>query len=140
MSIRGRRLAFDYGSVRIGVAVCDPDAILATPLAFLSTTHPKLNQQIEVLLDEYQPIEIFIGYPKHLSGADGESVALVEVFKEKLSLLTEVPLTFVDERLSTLSAAKSLREAGKNSKESKLLIDSMSAVAILEQGLRIEKR
>ena len=140
MSIRGRRLAFDYGSVRIGVAVCDPDAILATPLAFLSATHPKLNQQIEVLLDEYQPIEIFIGYPKHLSGADGESVALVEVFKEKLSLLTEVPLTFVDERLSTLSAAKSLREAGKNSKESKLLIDSMSAVAILEQGLRIEKR
>ena len=75
MSTRGRRLAFDYGSVRIGVAVCDPDAILATPLAFLSATHPKLNQQIEDLLDEYQPIEIFIGYPKHLSGADGESVA-----------------------------------------------------------------
>lgn len=140
MSTRGRRLAFDYGSVRIGVAVCDPDGILATPLPFLSTAHPKLNQQISELIDENQPIEIFIGYPKHLSGADGESVALVEVFKASLSLLTEVPLTFVDERLSTVSAARLLQDSGKSSKESKLLIDSMSAVAILEQGLRIEKR
>jgi putative holliday junction resolvase len=140
MSTRGRRLAFDYGSVRIGVAVCDPDGILATPLSFLSTNHPKLKEQIEDLLEEYQPIEIFIGHPKHLSGADGESVALVESFKNKLSLITELPITFVDERLSTVSAARLLQESGKNSKESKSLIDSMSAVAILEQGLRIEKR
>jgi putative Holliday junction resolvase len=139
MSTRGRRLAFDYGSVRIGVAVCDPDGILATPLAFLSTTHPKLNQQISQLIDEYQPIEIFIGYPKHLSGADGESVALVESFKSRLALLTGTPLTFVDERLSSVSAARLLQESGKNAKESKSLIDSMSAVAILEQGLRLEK-
>lgn len=140
MSTRGRRLAFDYGSVRIGVAICDPDGILATPLDHLSTTHPKLEKHIRDLLDEYQPIEIFIGYPKHLSGAAGESVSLVESFKEQLSLLTQVPLTFVDERLSTVSAAKALKEAGKNTKDSKSLIDSMSAVAILEQGLRIEKR
>ncbi len=140
MSIRGRRLAFDYGSVRIGVAICDPDGILATPLDYLSTTHPKLIQQITALLDEYQPIEIFIGYPKHLSGATGESVALVESFKEQLALLTDIQLTFVDERLSTVSAAKALKDAGKNSMQSKQLIDSMSAVAILEQGLRIEKR
>jgi len=140
MSTRGRRLAFDYGSVRIGVAICDPDGILATPLDCLSTTHPKLEKHIQDLLNEYQPIEIFIGYPKHLSGAVGESVSLVESFKEQLSLLTQVPLTFVDERLSTVSAAKALKEAGKNTKDSKSLIDSMSAVAILEQGLRIEKR
>lgn len=140
MSIRGRRLAFDYGSVRIGVAVCDPDGILATPLDFLSSTHPKLNLHITQLLDEYQPIEIFIGYPKHLSGATGEAVARVESFKHQLALLTQVPLTFVDERLSTVSAAKALKEAGKSSKDSKALVDSMSAVAILEQGLRLEKR
>jgi putative Holliday junction resolvase len=140
MSNRGRRLAFDYGSVRIGVAVCDPDGILATPLPFLSSTHPRLTLQITDLIDEYQPIEIFIGYPKHLSGANGESVALVEKFRESLSSLTKVPLTFIDERLSTVSAARALKEAGKSSKDSRALIDSMSAVAILEQGLLIEKR
>jgi putative Holliday junction resolvase len=140
MGVRGRRLAFDYGSARIGVAICDPDGILATPLDYLSTTHPKLAQHITELLDEYEPIEIFIGYPKHLSGVAGESASLVEGFKNQLALLTQVPLTFVDERLSTVSAAKALKEAGKNAKDAKSLIDSMSAVAILEQGLLIEKR
>lgn len=139
MSTRGRRLAFDYGTVRIGVAICDPDGILASPLPFLSSAHPKLDAQIQELLDEYQPIEVFIGYPRHLSGANGASTVLVEEFKAKLATLTSVRLTFVDERLSTVSAAKLLRDSGKNSKESKLLIDSMSAVEILEQGLRSEK-
>lgn len=140
MSIRGRRIAFDYGAVRIGVAVCDPDAILASPLPYLSTTHPKLDDQIAALFFEYQPISIFIGYPRHLSGASGASVALVEEFKSRISSITEVPLIFIDERLSTVSAARLLKDSGKNAKESKDLIDSMSAVAILEQGLRSEQR
>jgi putative Holliday junction resolvase len=140
VSIRGRRIAFDYGSVRIGVAICDPDGILATPLPYLSTTHPKLDEEIAALLSEYQPIAIFIGYPRHLSGASGASVALVEEFKAKISLITKVPLIYIDERLSTVSAAKLLKESGKNTKESRELIDSMSAVAILEQGLRSEQR
>ena len=140
MSTRGRRLAFDYGSVRIGVAVCDPDAILATPLPFLSSNNPKLKSEIAALIEEYQPIEIFIGYPRHLSGESGSSVELVVKFKEILSQLTSIQLTFVDERLSTVIANRALRESGKSSKEAKLLVDSMSAVAILEQGLRIEKR
>ena len=140
MTVRGRRIAFDYGSVRIGVAVCDPDGILATPLPYLSTTHPKLEQNINELLAEYQPIVIFLGYPRHLSGASGVSVELVEGFKAKISQITNVPVIFIDERLSTVSAAKLLKESGKNAKESKELIDSMSAVAILEQGLRHEAR
>jgi putative Holliday junction resolvase len=140
MDVRGRRLSFDYGSVRIGVAICDPDGILATPLPFLSTSHPKLNNQIIALIEEYQPIKIYLGYPRHLSGESGESVALVEEFKEKLIALTDVPIIFVDERMSTVSAAKLLREAGKSAIDSKALIDSFSAVAILEHGLSIEKR
>lgn len=140
MDIRGRRIAFDYGSVRIGVAICDPDGILATPLPHLLSTHPKLQSQISLLFDEYQPIEIFLGYPLHLSGEAGSAVLLVENFKSVLSQLTAVPITFIDERMTTLGAAKSLREAGMSSIESKSLIDSMSAVAILEQGLRSEKR
>lgn len=140
MGGRGRRLAFDYGSVRIGVAICDPDGILATPLPFLETSHPKRNIQIRDLISEYQPIRIFLGYPRHLSGESGHSVSLVEDFKSELSSITDLPIVFIDERLSTVSAAKTLREAGKSSSESRLLIDSMSAVAILEHGLRSEKR
>jgi putative Holliday junction resolvase len=137
---RGRRIAFDYGDARIGVAVCDPDGILATPLPYLDSRNPKVAREIAALLDEYQPIAIYIGLPKHLSGSEGEAVEKVRGFASRLSEITEVPITFIDERMSTVGAQKKLHEAGKNAKDSRALIDSMSAVAILESGLLHENK
>jgi putative Holliday junction resolvase len=137
---RGRRIAFDYGDARIGVAICDPDGILATPLPFLDARNPKVIKQIAALLDEYSPISIFIGLPKHLSGAEGEAVEKVRAFASSLSEISAIPIIFVDERMSTVGAQKKLHEAGKNAKESRALIDSMAAVAILESGLLNEAR
>jgi putative Holliday junction resolvase len=136
--MRGRRIAFDYGDARIGVAICDPDGILATPLPFLDSRHPKLLGQIEALLDEYQPIMIYVGEPKLLSGDAGVAVGKAMTFARTLIDKFEVPVTLVDERLSTVSAAKKLRESGISAKDSKSLIDSMAAVAILESGLASE--
>jgi putative Holliday junction resolvase len=136
---RGRRIAFDYGDARIGVAICDPDGILATPLPFLDAQHPKLLKQIGALFAEYEPIAIYIGEPKHLSGSEGTAVSKAKEFATSLSGQSSVPIIFVDERLSTVDAQRRLREAGKNSKESKVLIDSMAAVAILESGLARER-
>jgi putative Holliday junction resolvase len=137
---RGRRIAFDYGDARIGVAICDPDGILATPLPFLDSRNPKLFREIASLLDEYLPITIFIGLPKHLSGSEGEAVEKVKQFASKFSELTKAEIVFIDERMSTIGAQKRLHEAGKNTKDSRALIDSMSAVAILESGLLHEGR
>lgn len=136
--MRGRRIAFDYGDARIGVAICDPDGILATPLPFLDSRHPKLLGQIEALLDEYQPIMIYVGEPRLLSGDAGVAVGKAMTFARTLIDKFEVPVTLVDERLSTVSAAKKLRESGISAKDSKSLIDSMAAVAILESGLASE--
>lgn len=132
---RGRRIAFDYGDARIGVAICDPDGILATPLPFLDARHPRLMRNIALLINEYEPIEIYLGEPKHLSGADGVSVEKVKTFAEMLIDEFSLPIIFIDERLSTVDAQRKLREAGKSSKDSRTLIDSMAAVAILESGL-----
>ncbi len=137
---RGRRIAFDYGDARIGVAICDPDGILATPLPFLDSRNPKVLREISSLLDEYEPIIIYIGLPKLLSGSEGESVEKVRGFASKLSEITDLPITYIDERLSTVGAQKKLHEAGKNAKDSRALIDSMSAVAILESGLLHENK
>ena len=76
---RGRRIAFDYGDARIGVAICDPDGILATPLPFLDARSPKVIKQIAALLDEYSPISIFIGLPKHLSGAESSRFRFIAI-------------------------------------------------------------
>jgi putative Holliday junction resolvase len=133
--MRGRRLAFDYGDTRIGVAVCDADGILATPLPYIENKVQTLSTVLAGLFSEYEPIQIFVGLPITMSGASGEAVEKVRDFAKKLESDFDGEIIFVDERLSTVSAQRKLKDAGVSSKESKSLIDSMSAVAILEQGL-----
>jgi putative Holliday junction resolvase len=138
--LRGRRLAFDYGDVRVGVAVCDPDGILATPVATLKVKDSNFWDQIIALIEEYEPVHIYVGSPKHLSGQSGTSVEKAEVFKNEIAERTSIDCTMIDERLSTVSAARQLKDSGMNSRESKATIDQAAAVAILEQALAIEKR
>jgi putative holliday junction resolvase len=136
--VRGRRIAFDYGDSRIGVAICDPDGILSTPLPFLDSRHPKLVNHIRDLFNEYEPVMIYVGEPRLLSGDAGTAVEKVREFTEILKNNFSVPIQLVDERLSTVNAARKLREGGKNARDSKSLIDSMAAVSILESGLASE--
>jgi putative Holliday junction resolvase len=133
-------MAFDYGDVRIGVAVCDPDGILATPVTTLKHKDSNFWDQVVALINEYEPIHIYIGSPKHLSGQDGASVEKAEEFRDEIVERTSVDCTMIDERLSTVSAARQLKDSGMNSRESKSAIDQAAAVAILEQALAIEKR
>jgi putative Holliday junction resolvase len=136
--MRGRRLAFDYGDVRIGVAVSDPDSIISTPLPFLLRKNPSLLENIQALIQEYEPITIFLGLPKHLSGDEGASAEKVHSFAASLEKFS-IPIVLVDERLSTVTASQRLREAGHTSRDAKSLIDSMAAVSILEQGISLAK-
>ena len=136
--MRGRRIAFDYGDVRTGVALCDPDGIIASPLTVLETRSKSFLKEIASLLEEHQPIQIFIGKPLNMSGTSGESAAKVDDFVSDIRSISSLPITLIDERLSTVSAQKRLKEAGVSSRDSKALIDAIAAVAILEQGLLSE--
>jgi putative Holliday junction resolvase len=138
--LRGRRIAFDYGDVRIGVAVSDPDSILCSPLITLQANDKKLDQQILQLFTEYAPVQLFIGRPALLSGLDGVASEKAAAFAERLRGITDIPIELIDERMSTVSAARNLRESGKNAKDSKGSIDMAAAVAILEFALELEKR
>lgn len=137
---RGRRIAFDYGDVRIGVAVSDPDSILSSPLTTLKATEKGLTRQISEILTEIEPIAIYVGRPALLSGNDGAASEKASEFVDLLRTLTQVPIELIDERMSTISAARNLREAGRNAKDSKNAIDMAAAVAILDFALEIEKR
>ena len=137
--LRGRRIAFDYGDVRIGVAISDPDSILASPLTTLSSGDPKLFVQISELMTEHEPIAIFVGEPLNLSGESSASAQKAATFAEKLRTEFNLPVTSIDERLSTVSATNAMRQSGVNAKDARSKIDMAAAVAILEQGLAIEK-
>jgi len=140
MMQRGRRIAFDFGDVRIGVAACDADAILSSPLTTLKSSDKNLSKQLLGIVAEIEPIMIYVGRPALLSGSDGVASEKAFAFVELLQTLTVTPIEMIDERMSTISAARNLRDAGRTAKDSKDSIDMASAVAILDFALEIEKR
>ncbi len=136
---RGRRIAFDYGDARIGVAASDQDSILVSPITTLATSSRNLFKDIAEIFEEVNPIAIYVGKPTNLNGVDSTATSKVLNFVEDLKKITEIPIRLVDERMSTVSASRSLREAGLDSKKSKSIIDMAAAVAILEFAITMEK-
>jgi putative Holliday junction resolvase len=132
-------MAFDFGDARIGIAVSDPDSILASPLTTLSTKDVQLWDQIFSLLQESEPIEIFVGRPIHLGGQESPSTETAKRFAQELEERFGLPVTLIDERLSTVSAQRQLKEAGVSTRDSKRSIDQVAAVSILNMGLEIIK-
>lgn len=137
---RGRRIAFDYGDVRIGVAVCDPDAILATPVCTLKSNDSKLKSRLTEIFNEYEPIHIYVGKPSHMDGRESESAVKATNFAQMLAEMSSSPVELIDERLSTVTANRNMQESGVKAREARASIDQAAAVAILEFALEIEKK
>ena len=139
---RGSRLAIDVGTVRIGLAVSDPDSIVSTPWPALVRSKLLVEslQEILSLISENGVIEVYVGDPLSLSGVETASTQDARKFALQLAELTSVPVRLVDERLTTVTASAKLRLNGKNAKAAKSLIDSASAVEILEQALNVSKQ
>jgi len=135
----GRRIAFDFGDVRIGVAVTDPSGILASPLNFIRNVQESVTQDLQDLYNEYEPLYTAIGFPLHLSGEASAKSESVSVFAKKISEISKAPIYLIDERLTSVSANRTLREAGLNSKTVKSEIDSMAAKAILDSAINQER-
>jgi putative holliday junction resolvase len=138
---KGKRLAIDVGSVRIGLASCDPDGILATPLPAIqrSTAHTEISQIVADLVSELSIIEVIVGDPISMLGSITSSTEDSREVAKQIASSISIPVRLVDERLTTVSAQAKLRQSGKDTRESKALIDSASAVEILEQALASER-
>ena len=135
----GRRLGIDYGAVRVGIAICDDQGLVSTPLTTLRNDGQLFSKLSEVIA-EYQPVCVYVGKPKHLSGVEGSTVSEVAMFVERFSESFQIPIKLVDERLTSKNAESKLRSAGKDSRQSKGLVDQLAAMSILELGIEIDKR
>ncbi len=131
---RGRRLGIDVGTVRIGVAVSDPDGILATPVETVRRDAKHLRR-LTALVDEYEAVEVVVGLPRTLADRAGASAQDAIAVADSLAAKIEVPVRLADERLTTVSAARSLRDAGVRAKAQRGVIDQAAAVAILQGWL-----
>ena len=129
-----RVLGLDHGDVRIGVALSDPTAFLASSLCVLDSTNAGL-ERIVALIAEHQVEKIVVGLPRNMNGSYGSATEKVRVFIGKLKVRTDVPVVEWDERLSTVSAHNALREAGLNGKRRKGVVDKVAAQIILQNYL-----
>ena len=134
---RGRRLGIDVGTVRIGVSVSDPDAILATPVETVRRDRRAGHlRRLTALVRELEVVEVVVGLPRTLADRAGSSADdAVGIAEAIAGLISPVPVRLADERLTTVSAARSLREAGVRAKDQRGMIDQVAAVAILQGWL-----
>lgn len=134
---RGRRLGVDVGTVRIGVAVCDPDGILATPLETVRRERDGRHlRRLAKLAAEHEVVEVVVGLPRTLADRAGSSALdAVELADALTARIAPVPVRLVDERLTTVSAQRALRDAGVRAKNQRTMVDQVAAVAILQTWL-----
>lgn len=138
-----RIMGLDFGSKTVGVAVSDPLLLTAQGVEIIRRKEEnKLRRtlaRIEELIEEYEVEELVLGLPKHLNGSEGVRVELTEEFRDKLERRTGLPVVMWDERLTTVSADRTMMEAGIRREHRKEYVDKLAAVFIL-QGYLDRKR
>ncbi len=129
-------LAIDLGDARIGIAATDDMGIMAHPVETIHLEQNDPLDRIVQLVEERKVRTLVLGLPLHSDGREGDAAAKARLFGEQLSArLPDLPLHFVDESFTTLSAAGKLREAGRKAKQQKAVIDQAAAVEILNSWL-----
>jgi putative Holliday junction resolvase len=139
----GTRLGVDVGDVRIGVARCDPAASIATPVETIAAG-PNAIPRLLDLAAEYSAVEVVVGLPRSLSGRLGPAAAKVDAFATALSEGAHergmsIPVRLVDERLTTVSAERLLRERGRKGARRRAVVDQAAAVVILQHAIDTER-
>jgi len=136
---RGVRVGVDVGSVRIGVAACDPDGLVAAPVETVPRG-PGDVARIGELVAERSAVEVLVGLPRSLSGREGPAAVAAREFAERLAgAVAPVPVRLVDERLTTVTAVQGLRAAGVRGRRHRSVVDQAAAVVILQAALDTER-
>ena len=134
----GVRLALDVGTVRIGVARSDASGLLAVPLDAVPAGDGSVDSVLR-LAEEWEAVEAFVGLPLHMSGAEGASSAMARAWAADFAERAGIPVRLLDERLSTVQAQRALQAGGRSTRQSRSVIDSASAVMVLQSALDAER-
>lgn len=131
-----RILALDIGTVRVGVAVCDPAERVATPVCVLPSQEVRSGaKSFRRLLEDWEPELILCGLPYTMAGEEGPQAEFIRQFAADVAKASDLPLEFTDERLSSSQAKRSLREKGLSEKEMRGKVDMIAASLFLQAWL-----
>ncbi len=133
-------MSIDYGDSRTGISACDKNEILASPVCVINEKYfPKLFDKTISVIEEKKPEIIVMGYPKNMDGTCGERCEKCKDFADKITAETGIQTVLWDERLTTVSAYKSLHEADFHGKKTRKVIDAVAAVTILQSYIDYRK-
>jgi putative Holliday junction resolvase len=154
----GVRVGVDVGSVRIGVALCDPEAVLATPCRTVARAGARSGpggtsvgagqaapdspdvEELAAIVDEERAVEVVVGLPRTLAGTEGAAAQAAREYARRLAVrLAPVPVRLLDERLTTVDAHRGLRESGLVGRRHRGVVDQAAAVLILQAALDAER-
>ncbi|HTN78355.1 MAG TPA: Holliday junction resolvase RuvX [Acidimicrobiales bacterium] len=132
-----RVLALDLGSKRIGVAVSDPTESIASPDRVIERTGSRArdHKAIAAVVDEWEAELVVIGLPLSLSGADGPAARATREEAAELEAALTVPVVVHDERLTTVTASRTLREAKMTADARRRVVDKVAAAVLLQSWL-----
>lgn len=133
----GRRLAVDVGSVRVGVALSDPGAVLASPLVTLSRDARDDDvAELARLVSEHEVAEVIVGLPRTLANRYGSAAETAVDYAQRIAdQIGSIPVRLADERLSTVSAVKTLSDRGVKGRKQRAVVDQAAAVEFLQGWL-----
>ncbi|MHB0975873.1 MAG: Holliday junction resolvase RuvX [Candidatus Aquicultorales bacterium] len=129
-----RALGLDIGDVRIGVALSDPDGLIAQPLEIIDrkTSASDGIGRIKELVDEYEADEIVAGLPLTMEGEPGPQAKAVTEYVRELERIVGVPIKLWDERLTTVMVDRTMVSADVKRRKRKKLVDQLAAAVILQ--------
>lgn len=136
MSHKPRIIGLDIGDARIGVAISDPLGTTAAGIEAIQRVN--LAQDLEAvkqIAERHGAVEIVLGFPQNMDASDVEHVEMVRTFGRKLAQTTGLPIVYEDERLSTVSAIRTLTVQGLKTGKNKGLVDMQSAAIVLQKFL-----
>ena len=135
----GRILGLDYGTKTVGVAISDPLLLTAQELETITRERASALRhtlvRIKELCEQYEVELIVLGYPRNMDDSEGFRCEDTLKFKELLEKRVDIPITLVDERLTTVYADEILEESGVAKKDRKKYIDQIAAAIILQDYL-----
>ena len=135
---RGVWLGVDVGTVRVGVARSDPAGVLATPLVTLTRDADGGRDLVELadLVGEYDAVGVVVGDPVTLAGRAGQAAQRARTYADELRQhVPETSVVLVDERLTTVSATRTLGERGVRGRARRAVVDQAAAVVLLQRWL-----
>ncbi len=133
-------LAVDLGKARTGLAVCDKEEMLSSPLTQINEyNRENLIEKISRIADERKAELIVVGLPKNMDGSEGESAQNAREFASELNKATGIDVDMQDERGTTITAYNYLNTTNTRGKKRKSVVDTLSATIILEDYLRKRK-